>query len=209
MDMHTRTVIANQWFWHERGSQAVHVCNIVYAVFIDLNRITLIHQRVVPDADLALSCSTHLVVMFFNIQSHVGHRLAHGGSQIVHRIHRRYREVSALDCGTMSQVGSFLKTHGRTPGTLIRVDFVEHAIHFIAPAHPIEDKEFEFRTEVCGASNAAGNQVILGILADASRTFVVTLTGNRYYDVTTHDQGSFLHKGVEHSRIRIRHQAHI
>jgi hypothetical protein len=48
---------------------AVRMRNIVNAVFQDLNFVSLLDQRIAADADFALTCCRHFVVMHFQHQS--------------------------------------------------------------------------------------------------------------------------------------------
>jgi hypothetical protein len=55
-------------------------------------------------------------MMHFNFDAHLFQRQAHGGANIVQRIHRRHREIAALDPGAMAEVAAFIGAFGVPAG---------------------------------------------------------------------------------------------
>ena len=81
--VHTRAVVADQWLGHKGGRLAVSMGYVVHAVLEDLHLIGLAHQRIELDADLTLTGGAHFVVVYFDRQSHLLHRRAHGGADVM------------------------------------------------------------------------------------------------------------------------------
>ena len=67
MDVHTRAVIPNDRLGHKRCCFAVGMGHVVNAVLQNLYFVSLLHQGIEANADLALSRRAHLVVMYLNV----------------------------------------------------------------------------------------------------------------------------------------------
>ena len=150
--------------------------HVVHAVLEDLGGVGLLHQGVEAHADLALAGGTHLVVMHFKGQSHLLHRGAHGGADVVQGIYRRHGEVSALDAGPVADVAVFEGVAG-LPGGLFGRDGIAGAAHVRVPLHVVEYEEFRLVAEVGGVTQAGAVEVGLCALGHGAGIPVVALHG--------------------------------
>ena len=82
MNVHTVTIVTNQWLRHERRGLAVSVCDIVDTIFVDLDFVRFADQCVELRANFALPCCTDFVVMQVNVDAHGFHSRAHAVSYI-------------------------------------------------------------------------------------------------------------------------------
>ena len=79
--------------------------------------------------------------------THLFGRKTHGRTQVVQRVDRRYREVTALDRRAVARVAIF-NAAIRVPGALVRVDLVERTLHVVIPRNMIENEELVLRAEI-------------------------------------------------------------
>ena len=101
--------------------------------------------------------------MHFDLDTHLFHREAHRGPDVLQLVHRRHREVATLDRRAMAQVAAF-ELFSRRPRGLGREYLAVAAGHVDRPLHGIEDEEFGFRAEVRGVAQARGLEIGLGAL---------------------------------------------
>ena len=112
MHVHAAAVVADDGLRHERQGLAIAVRHVLQRIFQDLHFVGLLGQRVRRDIDLALARGRHFVVMHFEFQAHLLAGHGHGGADVLLRIHRRHREVAALDAGAMALVAVFVGLAG-------------------------------------------------------------------------------------------------
>src|SRR5439155_5510738 len=105
-------------------------------------------------------------------------RKTHHRAEVLVGIHRRYREVDALDPGAMAAVALLVLPRG-VPGAFHRVDRIEAPLHLVAEAHGIEDEELVLGPEERAVGDAGGPQVGLGALGERARVALVALHGGR------------------------------
>ncbi len=208
MDVHAAAVVADQRLGHEGGRLAVALGDVLDHVFQDLHFVGLAHQGVETDADFALAGGGDFVVMHFYPQTRLLQRQAHGGADVVQGIHRRHREITALDAGPMAEVAALISAF-RVPAGLGGINLVEATADVGAPANVVEDKEFVFRTEVGGVGDAGGFQIRLGAAGQRARVAFVTLHGVGLDDVAGQNQGWFFEERVDEGGDRIGHQDHV
>ena len=88
----------------------------MHAIFQHLHFIGLFHQRAEPHTDFTLSCSSHFVVMHFDIQPHLLHGGTHGATNIVQGVDRWHGEVASFNAWTVASI-AFLKIVVGAPGS--------------------------------------------------------------------------------------------
>ena len=118
----------------------------------------------------------------------------------------RHREVTFLVAGTVAKI--VLHAAG-IPASLFCVDEVEAVLLTLIEADIVEDEELSFGAEVGGVCNAGRAQVHFGLAGNVARVAIVALLGDRVNNVAHHHQRGHLREGVEHVRIRVRHEQHI
>ena len=101
--------------------------------------------------------------MYFRFNAHVFDRKTHRRANVMQRIDRWYREVTAFDGWPMTRVAVFDAAVG-IPRTFIRVDFVERALHRVVPGDVVEYKELVFGAEECSIRDAGRLEVSLGTI---------------------------------------------
>src|SRR5690606_25508521 len=105
VNVHAGTVVTDDGLGHEGSGFAVRVGNVVYAVLEDLYFVSFLHQGIGANTDFALAGGRNFVVVYFNVQAHLFHCGAHGGTQVVQGINRGNGEVAAFYAGTVAGVG--------------------------------------------------------------------------------------------------------
>ena len=83
MNVHTGTVVTDQRLGHEGRCFPVSVSYVVNAVLQNLYFVRLGHEGVEANADLTLSGGAYFVVVYFNIETHLLHRSAHCGTNVM------------------------------------------------------------------------------------------------------------------------------
>ena len=146
--------------------------------------------------------------MNFGFYAHVFEYQAHGGTQVLQGIDGRYREVTALDAGTMAQVTG-LGLFALAPLRFFGTDFVEGFTHAVFPADVVEDEELVFGAEIGSIGNARGLHVFFGAASDRARVTLITLHGGRFDDVTGDIQSGFFTERVHHGSAGVRHHDHV
>ena len=129
------------------------MCDVVYDVLQNLHLVGLLHQGVELDADFTLPGRGYLVMVYFRFQPELFQGKTHRGTQIVQRVHRRHREVTAFDGWAVACV-AFLEAAVGIPGAFLGIDLVKRALHRVVPRHVIEDEKLVLRPEECGVGNA-------------------------------------------------------
>ena len=76
----------------------------MYAVLEDLYFVSFLNQSVETDTDFTLTSSTNFVVVNFYVQTHLLHCSTHSSTQVMQRINRRYREVTAFNTRAVAHV---------------------------------------------------------------------------------------------------------
>ena len=84
--------------------------------------------------------------MHFNENTHLFQGRSYRGTNVLQRVHRRDREISAFDSRTMALVAT-VKRFARGPGCLLRKDLVPGARHVHLPFHGVENKELGLGAE--------------------------------------------------------------
>jgi len=133
---------------------------------------------------------------------------AHLRAHVLEAVHRRHREVAALDAGPVRHVAA-LELLVRAPGRLLRGDADVAAVHADVPVHLVEDEELGLGPEVGGVADAAGLQVGLGALGERARVAIVGLAVPGLEHVAAQDQRRFLEERVDVGRVGIGHQQHV
>ena len=208
VDVHAGSVVSHERLGHEGRCLAIGMGHIPDGVFHDLVVVGPLHQRLEHGADLALAGSRHLVMVDLHRNAHLLHGKAHGGTNVVEGIDRGYREITALDGGTVTHVAVGVDALG-VPLGFFGIHLVEGTGDVGTPADIVEDEEFRLGTEVGGIGNAGGCQVGLGALGDRSRITLVTFHGGGFEDVTTQNQLRLVAEGIHYRRIGFRHEDHV
>ncbi len=206
--VHAAAVVADQRLWHEGRGLAVAVGHVLHRVLEDLHLVGLDDQRARADADLGLSGGRHLVVVHFDLQSHLLARQAHRRADVLERIHRRHRKVAALDAGAVALVAVGILL-GRVPGALHRVDGVEGALHLVAVAHAVEDEELVLRPEQRAVGDPGGFEIGFRALGERARIALVALHGRRLDHVAAQVDRRLLEERIDDGRAGFGHQDHV
>jgi len=141
------------------------MCDVVHHVLQDLGLVGASDQGIEARADFALASGCHFVVMHLNRHSHLLKDQTHGRADVLQRINRRNREITALDARTMADI-AIVEHLGRVPRALVGIDMEMGALHFNAPTDVVEDEKLGFRTEIRGVTNAGSLEIGLGTFGD-------------------------------------------
>ena len=157
--VHTGTVIAKHWFWHEGRGFAKCVSHVVNHVFVDLDFVSFFGQGVEAGCHFVLTRGCHFVVVSFNNQTHFFHGQTHGRTQILRGVDRRYREVAAFYCRTVAFVAAFVFGR-RVPCAFDIIDSDVRTGDAAAETHIIKQEEFWLWPEQNGVRDAGSTQEI-------------------------------------------------
>ena len=208
MNVHPAAIIADQRLGHEGDGLAIALGDVLDRVFQRLHFIGLAHQGIEQDADFALAGGGDFVVMHLNGMAHLLQRQTHRAANIVQRIHRRHREIAALDAGAMAEVAAFISTLG-VPAGLGGINLVGTAADIGAPAYVVENEKFIFRAEIGGVGNAGGLQIGFRPPRHRTRIALVTLHGVGFDNIAGQQQSWLFKERVNTGGGRIRHQDHV
>src|SRR5690606_8153391 len=124
---------------------------VMHHVLQVLDLVGLGYQGVELDTDLVLTGGSHFVMMNLDDLTHFLQCVAHGGTDLVIVIDRRYREVAALDAGAVAPVAGLEGGVG-VPGGLLGVDLEHGAGDVGFELHFVEDEELRLRAEEGGVN---------------------------------------------------------
>jgi hypothetical protein len=209
MDVHARTIVANDGLRHEGRGLAVLMSDVVDHVLEHLRPVGALDQRAEQGADLALARRGDFVVVHFDRDADRFERQDHRRADVVQAVDRRHREVAALDPWTVTGSTLTFGFFATRPGGFLRKDFQGAAGHVDAPGHRIKDEEFGFRSKISGVTNAAGLQVGFGTLGDRPRIPVVAAAIGRINHVTGEDERRLIEERINVRGARIGHQLHV
>ena len=182
--------------------------DIVHGVLEDLVPVGALDQAREQGADLALPGRRHFVVVHFDRHALLFECEAHRGADVLQRVHRRHREITALHRGPVAHVAAFHVFAGR-PRRLGRLHAHRSAGHVDAPFHRIKYEKFRLRSEESGVADARRLQVSLGALGDRTRVAVVALAVGRFDHVAGQDQRRFIGERIHARAARVGHQQHV
>ena len=207
VDVHARTVVARDGLGHEGRRLAVGRRNLMHDVLVDLQIVAALDQSIELAAKLMLRAG-HFVMVLFRLDAHVAHDRQHFAADVLVAVHRRNREIAALDRRTMAQIAAFVFGAG-VVGAADRVDRIEGLVHLHVEADVVENEEFRFGAEIGGVGDAGGSHVFLGGLGDRARAALIMLSGGGDDDVAVDHQRGLRKEGVDHGRAAIGHQGHV
>ena len=208
VNVHAGAVIANHRLGHEGRRLTVGVSDVMDAVLENLHLVRLAYQGVGANADLALAGRAHFVVMDFHVEIHRFHGGTHGTTQVVQRIHRRYREIAAFHAGAVADVVA-VKVLAGYPGCFLGMDLVHGGIHVHFPLGGIEDEEFGLRAEKGGVGDPGGLHVVFRAACHGAGVALVALHGGGLNDIAGNVDRRFFSERVQRHGIIIRHQDHV
>src|SRR5690554_5839087 len=169
--VHTRTIVTEEWLRHERCRLAISVSCIQHHVFQNLRPVGAARQCIELRTDFALASGCHLMMVYFNRNTHLFQRDAHGRADILERIDGRDWEVAPLDARAVADVTAF-EMFARCPCTFFRIDLDRASLHGVSPLDGVKDEEFGFWSKIGGVAQAGGFQIGLGALRQTARAAV-------------------------------------
>ena len=208
MNVHTGTVVTNDWFWHEGYGFAVLVSNVLDNVFLTLSPVSTSGQGSKTSTDFVLTSGSYFVVMYFNRNANFFQNVTHSGTDVLERVDWWYREVTAFSAWTVTHVAirvNFL----RVPACLRRVDFDEAAAHVCTPADIVKNEEFRFWTKECSVCKTSGFQVGFSAHSDGTWVTLITFHGGRVNDTAGNVDSDVLEERINESSVRIWHEDHV
>ena len=206
--VHTRTVVAEHGLRHEGHGLAPGIRGALDNVLELQQIVSGLGQGVELVVDLCLAGCAHLVVATLNLEANLVQCHAHCVAQVSLLVDGGDGEVTALDGGLVAQVAALFLA-ASVPGSLVRVNLVEHGVRLDLVAHILEDEELSLGCEERGVCNAGGLQVCLGALSNAAGVTVVGLTGAGVHDGADDDQGLLNAEGVNVCGLNIGNQLHV
>src|SRR5258705_12539323 len=207
MNVHSRGVVLEQRFGHERRSHFVLAGGILDHVLVDHQVVSHAGERSEAHVYFVLAAGRYFMVMGFNLDPERLHREHHFGAESLHAVGRGNRKVSLFRARLMAQIRRFLLAG--VPAALAGIDFVEGVVDALSVAHLVEYEELRLRTEVARIGAAGAAQISLGLLGNEAGVAAIGLTGHRLPDVANQDQGRRGGKRVEEGRRRIRDDQHV
>ena len=206
--VHAGTVIAKHWFWHKGRSFTEAVSDVVNHIFVDLNFVRFFGHGVEAGRDFVLTSSRYFVVMRFNDQAHFFHDQTHGRTDVLRRIYRRNREVTAFHARTVTFVTTFV-FGGGVPCAFDIIDSHVGTGNGCAETDVVKQEELWLWPEQNGICDAGRTQVLFSAFSDGARVAVVALQRTGFEDIATDDQGRLFIERVDECCRRIWHQNHV
>ena len=120
--------------------------DVADAVFIDLQPIGHLHQRLIPQVDLALAAGSHFVMMGLDLQAAVEHRLHHLAAEVHQLIGRRAGKIAFLVPQLIGQARLVVAAAG--PLAFGAVEVIERLVGGRFEAGAFEDEKLGLGTEV-------------------------------------------------------------
>src|SRR3990170_6834358 len=108
MAMHPGPVVTKDRFRHKCRRLVVPSCYHLHYILILQELISYTGQCVKSHIYLILTGSCHFMMLGLDLYTALLHLKHHLGSQVLHGIHRRYREITLLISWFISEVWAFL-----------------------------------------------------------------------------------------------------
>ena len=150
----------------------------------------------------------HLVVLHLDLDAARDQVADHLRAQVGVVVHRRHREVAALEPGLVGQVVAVLFLAG-VPRALERIDVVVALVRGGREAGRVEDVELRLGAEERRVADARAAQVVLGLAGDVARVPGVRRAGQRVVHEEREVQGLVRPERVEHRGGRVGQQLHV
>ena len=173
-----------------------------------MNFVGFLGHGVEAGCHFVLTGGCHFVVVRFNHQAHLFHGQTHGGTQILRRVDRWNREVTAFHRRTVAFVAAVVFCAG-VPGAFDVVDGHVGPADAAAEADVVEQEELRLWPEQHGIRDAGGAQEVFGAFGDGARVAIVALHGARLENVAANDQRRFFEERIQNRRAGVRHQHHV
>ena len=157
--VHARTVIAINRLRHEGRAFAIGMGDIMHDIFIELQIVGNICQRVEFQTQFVLG-SGHFVVVLFNIEAHFFHHGEHFATQVLAAIDRIDREIAALGARAVAHIASFIFGAGIV-GQFRAVQREAGIIGVGRKPHIVKYKKLGFGAKINRVANAGRLQIFL------------------------------------------------
>ena len=208
MHMHAAAVIADDGFRHESQGLSITMRHVLQRVLENLHFVGFLGQRIRRHIDLTLAGGRHFVVMHFELQAHFFAGHGHRGANVLLRINRRHREVTALDARTMALVAVFIGLAG-IPGAFVGVHFVRAAVHAGTDGNVVENEEFVFGAKQRRVGDSGGLEIRFRALCQGTRVALVALHGHGFDDIAAQVNRRLFVERIDDGGGGVRHQNHV
>ena len=205
--MHARTIIAVQRLGHERDALVVLVSDVLDDVLVHHQLVSHFDHLIKLEIDFALAGSRHFVMLAFDVQTAVDHRLHHFVADVHQLVGWRTGEVTLLVPNLVAEVGVLFAT--AIPFCLDAVEMKKPGVRVLIKADIIEDEKFSFRAKIDRVGQTCPLQIGTRLAGHVPRVATVVFPGDRILNVADHDQRRQLGKRVEKSRRRIGNEQHV
>src|SRR5207247_4681961 len=122
VSVHTRSVVPEDWFWHERHRSVVPLGDVAQDVFVILHVVAHAFERREPDVDLSLTCGCDFVMLALDRHAGFLQLETHFVANVLQAVHGRDREITFLGANFVTEVWKLLAR--AVPMTLDAVDDV-------------------------------------------------------------------------------------
>ncbi len=171
---------------------------------IQLNVVGHLDQRAVLQVDLSLAGCGNLMMMHFDRQAGIDHGAHHLGTQILHGIVRRNREIATLPADFMAAA-----RYARVPRRFLAVNRKACGMTILEIADLVEDEEFCLGPHVDGISQTGRFHVVDCFGRYRTRIAAVWLIGDGLKDIADHAERLVLQQRVNQRRRRIGTEHHV
>ena len=207
MHVHAGSVVVQDRLGHKGSGLAVQVGGVVHHVLVNLHPVGAGQQGRADHTQFVLG-RRHFVVVFFHGQSHGGHGGDHFRADVTGAVHRRHREIPALNRRPVAGV-AVLKFAAGVIGAFFLVNRIKGVVHGNVEAHVVEYEKFRLRPEHGRVADAGEPHMSLGALGQRARVPGIGLAGSGLVDVAKQDQRRLGRIWVHHGGRRIGHQGHV
>ena len=207
VDVHARTVIAEDGLGHEGRGLAVALGDLMDAVLVDLHVVGHRGQRAELETKFVLRGS-HFVMVLLDYGAHGLHRRKHFAAHVLSRVDRGDREIAALGANAVAEVAALI-IHIRIARQFDGIELESRVVGLCGEAHVVKHEEFSLGTDEHSVADAGRLQVSLGLLGDAARIAIVGRARGRLQNVAADDHGGRREEGVHASGRGVRHEDHV
>src|SRR5579871_432651 len=208
MRVHTRSVVLEEWLWHECGHVSILVADITHDVLIKQYLVCHAGHGVVPHVDLGLARSPHLMMMDLDLYSCCFESQDDFRAQILHLVCRRNREIAFLEARPVGKI-RHAAIAPAVPDALVRIDVVVAEIGALLKAERIEDVELDLGAPVAELGHTRVDEILLSLASDEARVPGISSPRNGIGYITDQAEGWNLEDRVDDRGRRVCEEEHV
>ena len=203
MRVHARSVVAENRLRHEGHGLVVFQGHVFHDVLVQHHLVGHRHELV----DFGLAGGGHFVMLRFDAQTAVDHRLHHLIADVHQRVGRRNGKIAFLVAELVAQVRKFLAA--AVPLAFDAVDVVIARVRRLIEANVVENEKLALRSDERRIADAGALQIVHRFAGDIPRVARVVFPRDRVLYVADHRQRGERAKRIDRRRFGLGHDEHV